>query len=356
MVNKGKYCHIEGGLVDLGPKLLPQNWEGSNNINNTDTWDDARLATIDWLPYVLVDTGAPGPYYTRTLSAFNIQATEVTQTAEYTQWDIEQVRAQKNAELESSITIIDANQLASDVLIRYSIQDENEWVATEKAKLARFETWQEVADFDTSKPEILPLSNTYVGKQYVRQGTELTAENTAAVDAGLTTPYDAPTLSAFITANTLAAEDSSGGTPPVDPDYKLRQGVAVVSEGASQIWIYRYQRAGVNPVTDFNYRIKLISKRDLRQLYVFSYANGGTYLTWHPLVLQPDGSWTVEGGSTEWQYAPGDMSFIFSYGTNPAVEADYFTEKVEFPAGVNEQVRRIRWNKGTRVPSARIRR
>jgi len=88
-------------------------------------------------------------------------------------------------------------------------------------------------------------------------------------------------------------------------------------------------------------------------LYVFSYTNC-TYLTWNQFVQQSDGTWWFEATAAEMQYTDTDMGFIFSYGTNPAVEADYFTDRVEFAAGVDQQDLLVAWDQTQ--PSAQRRR
>lgn len=351
-MNEGLYCLVNIPTADTvvqGPQILPQNYQAPNgtwyyNINNEDIWPDAQLITIGWYPYVLVDTGSPGPYYTRSLSGFNVQAANVTQTAIYTQWPIEQVRAIKNGELEQQITEYTANEVAAEPKISEYVANETEWLFDQQAELARLEVWQDVADFDTTKPEILPLSNDFVGRSYVTQGEKLSTENTNATNAGLAEPWDSVAVADFITANKLAGDDISGNTPPVQPTYVLRQGIAVPSEEFNRVTIYRYQQPNANPALQTNYRMVMTNRQDARDLYIFSYTNG-TYLTWHKFEDQGNGKWQLEGHSAEWQYVPADMGFIFSYGTNPAVEADFFTERVEFEAGIAQKNILVAWDK-----------
>ena len=156
-------------------------------------------------------------------------------------------------------------------------------------------------------------------------------------------PWDQAELNSFVSANNLAANDSSDATAPVQPDYKLRQGVGVPSEQFNRIIIYRESRDDPNPALQTTYKMILTSRQDARNIYVFSYTNS-TYLTWRLFEDYGDGTWRLEATPAEWQYVPGDMAFIFSYGTNPAVEADYFTERVEFPAGVQEKQILVAWD------------
>lgn len=117
-MNEGQYCWVDQGSVVQGPQLLPQNWQDPNtgtwyyNVNNDDLWSDPNLLSIGWYPYVLVDAGEPGPYYDKSVSAFQVQATEVVQTVQYTQWDIERVRTSKGDEMEGQITLYTTNELA----------------------------------------------------------------------------------------------------------------------------------------------------------------------------------------------------------------------------------------------------
>lgn len=359
-INQGYYCQIDPNnpiAVDDGPRRLPQNWVSPyetqpngrpveyNNINNTDIWNNAELLSIGWYPYILSDTPPTEypQYYDKSYSDFQIQATEVLQTAVYTQWDIERVREQKNAELESKITQYSANEISINPKVNDYISNELKWFSDAQAELARLDVWEDVAGYNTSKPNILILPNNFVGASYVKQGELLTAENTSATNAGLTPPWDQTIVNDFITANKLAAEDNSGGTVPVEPTFEIRQGIAVPSEQAARIVIFRVARDDPNPALRTTYKMRLLNRKDDRDLYVFSYT-GLTYLTWRLFENLGGGTWGLEATSAEWQYVPNDMAFIFSYGTNPAVESDYFTDRVEFPAGVAEENIYVAWN------------
>ena len=365
-INEGLYCQVDPGnpvAVDDRPRRMPQNWTSPYetqpngrpveylNINNSDVWNDAALLSIGWYPYVLVDSPpAQYPeYYDKALDPFNIQATEVTQTVVYTQWDIDRVKTRKINELNGQVTFFEANQLAVDRLLEETATNENEWVNVQGAQVSRLSSegdWNAVAAFDTTKPLVITLPNNYVGQSYVNQGVRMTAENDAATQATLAPPYDAQAVADFITANKIAAEDASGTQPPTEPTYELRQGVVTPADGVSEVWNYRESRDDPNPALQTTYKMRLLNKQDTRPLYIFSYTglDSQTYLTWRLFEIQSDGSYALEATSAEWQYAPGDMSFIFSYGTNPAVEADFFTLPVNFPAGVAEQVIRVRWD------------
>ena len=348
-MNEGLYCWVDNNAVVITQRKLPQNWQNPNtgewyyNLNNEQVWSDAQLLTIGWYPYVLVDAGAPGEYYIRTLSDYSIQATEVVQTASYEQRPIEDVRQQKNFELQGQITIYEANQVAINPKINDYIANDAKWLADSQAELARLDTWQAVADFDSTKPAVLPLPNNFVGASYVKQGEQLTAENTSATNAGLDPPWNQTAVDDFITANKIAAEDNSGGTPPTEPNFELRQGIAVPSEQAARVILYRLSREDANPALQTTYKIRILNREDNRNLYVFSYT-GLTYLTWHQFQDIGGGIWEVEAAAAEWQYVPGDMAFIFSYGANPAVEGDYFTDRVEFSAGVPQLNILVAWD------------
>ena len=355
--NTGLYCEVNLPQRDTvldGPRTLPQNYTDQNgnsqkNVNNTDVWNDQgtdgrnSLYDIGLYPYVENDTGAPNQYYDRSLSDFSVNADNVSRDAIYTQWDIELVKADKNVELEEQITIYSTNdQAVNEKVLRY-IRDDVQWVADKQAELARITDWQQAADFDTTKPSILPLSNTYKGASYVDQGLDLTGKNQAAVAAGQSEIWPQAEINTWVTANRTAAEDSSGSTPVQDPSYRFRQGVAKVSERFNRIIIWREARDDPNPALRTTYKMQMRNRQDSRDLFIFSYTNG-TYLTWRKFEDQGNGVWALEATPAEWQYVPGDMAFIFSYGTNPAVEADYFTDRVEFPAGVTEKNILVAWD------------
>ncbi len=334
------YCYTENSQVVDGPRTLPSTWQGISNFN---TLTDAQLKTYGWLPYVLVDAGSPGQYYARTLSDFDVQENQVVQTAIYTQWPIDDVKADKNQQLESQIGTYSHNDYALNEKVSRYIRDDVQWVADKQAELARITDWQQAADFDTTKPNVLPLSNTYVGQSYVDQGVDLTAKNQAAVSAGQGEIWAQTEINTWVSANRTAAEDSSGSTPVQKPSFRLRQAVANTSEQFNRVIIWREPREDANPALRTTYKMQMRNRQDARDLFIFSYTNG-TYLTWRKFEDQGNGVWALEATPAEWQYVPLDMAFIFSYGTNPAVEADYFTDRVEFPAGVTEKNILVAWD------------
>ena len=351
-INTNPYCLVNvptANAVLEGPRTLPQNWQDPGgqwhmNLNNNAVWTDAQRIAIGWYPYVESDTGAPGPYYDRSLSDFVINPANVVRNAVYTQWEIERVRTAKNAELEAQISIYTLNDSAINPKVTDYINDDVKWVADKQAELARLTVWADVANFVTTKPAKLVLPNSYVGASYVRQATALTAQNKAATDSSLPAIWDQTIINSFATANQAAANDSSNNTAPVQPVFQIRQGVAVPSEQFNRIVIYRFDRDDPNPALRRSFAMRMTNRQDARNLYVFTYTNS-TFLAWHLFELQPDGTtWFWEAFSSEWQYTDTDMGFIFSYGTNPAVEADYFTDRVDFPAGVDQQNIIVAWD------------
>ena len=352
-MNEGLYCLVNVPAADTvleGPRKLNQNERGADgtwyyNTNNPAQWSDVQLLAIGWYPYVESDPGAPGPYYDRTLSAFIINPTTVSRNATYTQWEIDRVRQNKDQELESQLRQFTVNEDSINPKVQQYVQDETKWYSDQQAELARLDVWDDVAAFDTTKPSNLRtvLPNSYQGQSYVEQGLAMEVQNSAAVAQGLTAPWDPTELAAFITANELAAADTSDATAPVQPGYKLRQGIGVPSEQFNRIIIYREARDDPNPALRTTYKMILTNRQDARNIYVFSYTNS-TYLTWRLFEDAGDGTWRLEATPAEWQYVPGDMAFIFSYIANPAVEAEYFTDRVEFPAGVQTKQILVAWD------------
>jgi len=339
-------CYVDNNVVVDGPRVVPANWVDPKtgiSYSNFDSLTDPQHLSLGWYVYVLVDPGSPGAYYTRTLSAFVINSTSVTQTATYSQLPIEEVRAQKDTELRSQVRLYTANELSADPAVQEYIENDLKWLVDEQAKLARTTDWQAVADFDTAKPEVLVLPNNYTGRSYVRQGEQLTSQNLATVEAGGTARWPDADVKSFVAANQLAADDPSGNTLPLEPKYTIRQGVATPQQKSSRVVIYRFDRDDPNPALQRSYAMRLFDKQNNRDLYVFSYTNS-TYLTWNQFVQQSDGTWWFEAQAAEMQYTDTDLGFIFSYGTNPAVEADYFTDRVSFPAGVDQQDLLVAWD------------
>ena len=350
-INTGPYCEVklpERDSVLSGPERLPQNYKDQNGNWNMNVWDDTAWSDSDRVsiglyPYVENDTGSPGEYYDRSLSDFTIHADYVSRDAIYTQWPIEQVKDSKNRELEDQITVYSHNDNAVNPKTVEYVRNDAQWVADKQAQLARITDWNEAAAFDTTKPQVLPLSNSYIGRSYVDQGVDLTAKNQASVDAGQGEIVPQAELNAFITANRNAADDSSNSTAPQKPGYRIRQPIANNSEQFNRIIIWREARDDPNPALRTTYKMQMRNRQDARDLYIFSYTNG-TYLTWRKFEDQGNGVWALEATPAEWQYVPLDMAFIFSYSTNPAVEAEYFTDRVEFPAGVSEKNILVAWD------------
>ncbi len=351
--NTGQYCEVNTPDRDTvldGPRRLPKSWvdhDGNSlkNLNNSDVWSDADLLDVGWYPYVENDNppAESSNYYDRSLSDFQVNADNVSRDAIYTQWDIDRVKGSKNSELESQIRQYSTNDQALNEKVLEYVRDDSQWVADRQSELYRITDWDEAADYDTSKPSVLPLSNTYKGAAYVDQGLKLTAQNDAAVSSGQTAIWDQAIVNTFIATNRLAAEDSSGATEPLDPVYQIRQPISKVSEQYNRITIWREHRDDPNPALQTTYKMQMRNRQDSRNLYIFSYTNG-TYLTWRVFEDQGNGVWALEATPAEWQYVPGDMNFIFSYGTNPAVETDYFTDRVEFPAEVSEKNILVAWD------------
>ncbi len=352
--NTNDYCLVNTPQRDTvleGPKRLPQNWQASDgtwhyNLNNDDVWTDADRRTIGWYPYTENDTGSPGgsPYYDRTLSDFSINANDVSRDAIYTQWDIERVKSSKNDELESQVDQYTFNDGAINEKAAEYVRNDVEWVAERQGELARITDWQQAADFDTTKPQQLLLTNSFVGASYVRQGLALTERNQASIAAGQGEIWEQAEINTFVSENRTAAEDSSNATAPRKPGYKIRQPIANVSEQFNRVIIYRFDVDDPNPALRRSYAMQLKNRQDNRNLYIFSYTNG-TYLTWRLFELQADGvTWYLDATPAERQYVDTDMNFIFSYGTNPAVEADYFTDRISFPAGVETKNILVAWD------------
>lgn len=343
-INTGQYCLLNAArdAVVQGPQLLPQNWGIYLNINNSDNYSDNNLRSIGWYPYTLIDSGYPSPTdaYDRSLDPFVIGALEVTQTATYSQRDIDEVRQIRNAQLEQNrrldITFFDS---VIDDLVRYQITDMEEWIATEQNNLAILTDWNAVANFQTIAPLVLELNNQYVAQQYQEQGASLTAVNQAAIGSGQAAPYDQVEIDAFVTANEPAASDPSGTTAPVKPDYKLRQAIANVSEQRSIIWIYRTD-------SDQFLELALTNRQDARDLYTFYYLAAGTYLFWAKFEQDPQNPqrWIARSPAGQGHNVSQDVKLRLSYSTNPAVEADLFTDDLLFDAGQAPLKTVVRWD------------
>ncbi len=349
-MNESFYCLVNIPTADTvleGPRILPENhYDGINmNLRNQTLWPDSELLTIGWYPYVESDAGAPGPYYDRSLSDFVVNPTNVVRNAIYTQQDIETVKRSKDADLQIQLRQYTTNEAAINPKVQQYVQDDTKWYTDQQAALARLTVWDDVANFNTAKPSDLNtvLPNSYVGQSYVEQGLSMQAQNDAATAQTLAAPWDQTELNAFISGNNAAANDPSDATAPVRPGFRLRQGVGVPSEQFNRVVIYREARDDPNPALQTTYKMILTNRQDARNIYIFSYTNS-TYLTWRLFEDAGDGTWRLEATPAEWQYVPGDMSFIFSYGTNPAVEADYFTDRVEFPAGVQTKQVLVAWD------------
>ena len=351
------YCYAPETTVLDGPRTIPSTWTDPATgvtYTNFDKLTDPQLLSFGWKPYSENDPGSPGVYYTRTLSAFNVTATNVTRDVVYTPWDIEDIKRSKVTELEQQIIQYTTNQLSSNPKVSEYVRNDEEWLAEQEMALARLTDWQQVADFDTVKPQVMTLANQFVGRSFVRQGTELTAQNQSDEGSGLTARWDQPTINSFIAANQAAANDPSNSTPPVSPTSVIRQGVATVSEQFNRILIWRFDVEGeTDPNLDRSMAMQMTNRQDNRDIYAFIYTGAGaTYLGWKLFEDQGNGVWkwfldkgTPEAGDGAIMiWTDSDIAFILSYGANPAVEADHFTDMIQFPAGVEEKLIRVAWD------------
>ncbi len=350
--NTALYCQVDAGTVVVTQRKLNQNEKDVNgawhyNVNDTNLYDNDRLRTeVDFYPYLLIDSGPPGPSgYTRTLDPYVITATHVTQTAIYTQIPIDDLRKQKAGELERQVTQYSANQVAADNLIANNVRSQIGWVETKTIELLALTDWQSVADFDTQMPDVLPISNTTQGASYVEQGLVMQTQNDSAENAGLAAPWDKTKLASHISSNEQAAKDATGATPVVHPDFSLRQGSVTPADRFSNLLIYRSMRQyDGRPSPDPSVEMALFHKEDTRPLYCFLYLQAGTYLEWIEFTHWANGTWRANSSVNVLSWVNSDMKFIFSYGTNPAVQQDYFTNEILFDAGSVPLTLRIRWD------------
>ena len=354
-INSGQYCEVNIPTADIvlsGPTLLPNSYvdyqsNSWKNLKEDTVWPDSRLLTIGWYPYVEVDTPPLQypEYYDRTLSAFNIQATEVTRTAQYIQWTIEELKNVKNLELESQITQYTTNQLSVNPKVQEYITNEAKWLADQQAAIARLDVWDDVAAFDTTKPSILVLPNNFIAEGYIRQGQTLTSENQSASGSGLAEPWDQTAVNAFISNNQPAANDVTGSTSPVEPTFELRQGIATINEQFNRIVIYRFDREDPIPSQRRAWAMDMFNRQDNRDLFVFSYlAATDTYLDWDLFQDKGNGQWGFVVDNALYQYTDNDLYFIFSYSNVPSVQQDWFTDKVYFDAGQEEINFLVAWD------------
>lgn len=358
-MNEGQYCLVNIPTADTvleGPRVLPQNHYDNihMNIRNEVNYPDSRLLALGWYPYVENDAGPPGQYYDRQLSGFTINPTNVSRDVIYTQWDISRVRESKNFELEIQLVEYSVNEQALNPSVLEYVRDDAEWLAIEQSNLARITDWNAAAAFDTTKPSVLALPNSYVGEKNVRQGNALTKENQAAAETGATVKWDQPTINSFVVANQTAADDPSNSTSPQMPNYKIRQGVGVVSEQFRRIIVWRFDVEGeADPNLDRSMAMRIFNRQDTRDLFTFIYTNAGsTYLGWKKFVkVNGNWEWKLEkdtgggqGDGSIMTWTDSDIAFILSYSNNPAVEADWFTSPIQFPAGVEQRNILVAWD------------
>ena len=347
------YCYVQNNAVVDGPRNLPNTWTDPNTgvtYSNFSSLSDADLLSLGWYPYVENDPGAPGPYYYRSISDFSINPTNVSRDVVYTQWEIERVKEQKNAELEAQLVQYTTNEQALNPSVLEYVRDDAEWLALQQSDLARITDWQQAADFDTTKPTLMVLPNSYVGEKNVRQGNALTAQNQAAAETGATVKWDQPTVNSFVAANQAAADDPSNSTPPQAPNYKIRQGIGNVSEQFRRIIVWRFDVEGeADPNLDRSMAMRIFNRQDERDLFAFIYTNAGaTYLGWKKFV-KVNGNWEwrltkEDGDGSIMTWTDSDIAFILSYSNNPAVESEWFTDQIQFPAGVEQRNILVAWD------------
>lgn len=70
------YCLVENGVVTDGPRDLPESWRNVSGLKYAN--DDAWLATLGWLPFVVVTPPAFDPNTQSLTRTYAISATAVT--------------------------------------------------------------------------------------------------------------------------------------------------------------------------------------------------------------------------------------------------------------------------------------
>lgn len=351
------YCYVQNDNVLDGPRPLPVTWTDTSTgvpYSNLPKLTDSELLVLGWLPYVENDPGRPGYYYHRQLSAFSVNQTDVSRDATYVQWDIEDIRADKDSQLESQLVQYTTNEAAINPSVEEYIKDDSKWLADEQVKLAQLTVWQEVADFNTAKPEILILPSSYVGAKNVQQGVKLTVHNTASVDSGLSAKWPQADINTYVAGNQAAAADPTNATAPVGAAYAIRQGVAEVSEQFNRIVVWRFDVEGeVDPNLGRSIAMRIHNRQDARDIFTFIYTGAGaTYLGWKKFeVVQAANEeyweWKLDknlGDGSLMTWVDSNIAFVLSYIANPAVTAEWFTDKIQFPAGVESDNILVAWD------------
>lgn len=343
-----QYCYVTNNTVETGPAGLPANWRDPVTgvpYGNLPAMQDSALLVLGWYPYVEQDPGVPGPYYTAEYADFVVNPTNVSRSISYIPWPIEQVRNIKNSELESQLEPYTFNDEAVNPHVREYVRDDVKWGMEQQANLTRLEDWAQVAAFDPDKPAVPVLPNSYLGDKYVRQGVALTGENQAYLDTGQPAPWDQTVIDSFVSANQVAAADSSDATAPQHPGYKIRQGIAKVGEEFRRLLLVRFNVVGeTDPTLDRSMRMRIPNRQDTRDLYTLIFTDAGVTFLGAQRFEKVNGNWEwvlVKDAPAErdlliMQNVDTDLAIVLSYGENPAVEADWFTDKIQFPAGVEQ--------------------
>ncbi len=339
------YCYVENDVVVTGPRGLPSTWK---NISNFDNLSDSELLLLGWYPYVEHDPGSPGSFYNPVYSDFVIGATEVTRTVTYEQWAIDDIRQFKDDEMSTQLREYTTNEHVINPKIAEYIKDDAKWFSDEQGNLVRLTDWDAVANYNTAKPEKMVLPYNYVGQSYVNQGVALSAANQDALDNGLPEPWDQIAVDELIAANRPAAEDSSGATSPVHPDFKTRQGVAVVSEQFNRIVIYRFDTGSTDPNLDRSLGMRMRNRQDSRDLYCFPF-EGAASLGWKQFKDLGNGVWgwewsVEEDDAANMHRTDNDLHFILSYIANPTYQPGYFTKEIPFDSGVEQENILVSWD------------
>ena len=95
-----KFCHVENGAIDFGPRRLPKAWR---NISGLDHMDAAGLKEIGWLPVRYVDPAFDPLTQVRTGPDYVVAADEVVGTYSVRDKTSQELDDEKETEINSEM-------------------------------------------------------------------------------------------------------------------------------------------------------------------------------------------------------------------------------------------------------------
>ena len=320
-----KYCFVEAGVIEAGPKTLPANWKNISGLNGL---SDEDLLPIGWYPYRQVRPDLPGEYYYLNDIGMVVEATEVVHTWEVVQQLVDDIKTRKFGTLDSAVV----NQQAYDEDFEGKKTDASEWSQEKMVALEPLTERVDVEAFDEVIPAQVPVP--------ARRASEVML---AYAEAYLTRDDFRTTVGASHLGEAIKTivhdwmkdnyDAIDNGTAAVRPPEEIRQHVRVPGEQRQRFLLRRREWDGNHGFRAW------VAGGDVTDLAVKVYNAGGTELFELAFVADGDtGRWVCETGAG--QRSAHEIEFGFKLVWSD----DGLHRKVTMPVGKSQyDVRSLRF-------------